>query len=135
MLAAMIAGILLLRAANPAKDAPATDPRKYPDGYARTHQWWVEPLTQERLDGLLDVLMGTKPGFTVWIDSQGQYEVVSDKDDGRPQSAFMRQERKTPVIVNDGKRWNRAKALEELISSLDWGQRTYGPTRARAMDE
>jgi hypothetical protein len=132
MLVGMIAGTILFRAASPTKDRPATDPKNYPDGYARTHRWWVEPLTEERLDDLLQVLIDTPSGHTVWIDSQGRYEVVPDKDDGRAQSPFMRQDRKVPVIVNSGKRWNRTKALKELIGSLDWGQQRFGSARVIA---
>lgn len=134
----LAAGVLVVAnrpgVTSPGEERPAPpDPKTDPEGYVRNHRWWAKPLTPKQLDKLLAYIVATNDGYSVWYDQNGNTLRLpsGDSREAWPSDlpAWMESKRKWTVGVTGGRRWDRPRALNELVSSLDLAEFNKGAGR------
>ncbi len=95
----------------------SADPKKDPEAYVRNHPWWSKPLTSDQLNEVVKRITDANFGTEIWMNRKA--EVVKwDADKAT-----------LCVEVRGEKRWDRARALAELVKQLDDCEFHHGPGR------
>jgi hypothetical protein len=127
----LVAGIMALTAGcSDSKPGDEWKPKNYPanpenpneppaEKAARSHAYWSETITSDRLTWLLGEIQNTRPGRTFIFDRRAYQNAFMDTASIRKPDDVRQAGIPEPAWVSVTAQWSREKALEKLNEALD----------------